>query len=83
MQEIDDLIKEDTLPAPLKLFRDFDVNYMMPIFKRPVEERMDGDKPEPMVEQVDEGAEEGGEKDSYFNVYNNDEYMPFKWSVHT
>ena len=49
--EIDDLIKEDTLPTALKIFRDFDANYMMPIFKRPLAETQ-----QPEVELAEEGG---------------------------
>lgn len=62
--EIDDLIKENTLPKTLQFLRDIDVNYMMPIFKRPVVESKDAADAE--VELV----EEGGEADNYFQVHN-------------
>jgi hypothetical protein len=34
-ESLDALIEEDTYPSMIKKFRDFDKNYMMPIFKRP------------------------------------------------
>jgi hypothetical protein len=34
-ESLDALIDEDTYPTMIKKFRDFDKNYMMPIFKRP------------------------------------------------
>ena len=58
-QEIDDLIKEDTMPVLLQKFRDFDTNFMMPIFKRPLNETS-GDV------QIEEA--EGGQEDNYFQV---------------
>ena len=57
--EIDDLIKEDTMPVLLQKFRDFDTNFMMPIFKRPLNETS-GDV------QIEEA--EGGQEDNYFQV---------------
>lgn len=58
-QEIDDLIKEDTMPVLLQKFRDFDTNFMMPIFKRPLNETSG----EVQVEEA-----EGGQEDNYFQV---------------
>ena len=59
-QEIDDLIKEDTLPGVLQKFRDFDTNFMMPIFKRPISES----KGDVEVEEA-----EGGKEDDFFQVH--------------
>lgn len=46
------------MPTALKYFRDFDANYMMPIFKRSLDENK--------VAAEVEMAEEGGEVDNYF-----------------
>ena len=54
------MIREDTLAGPLKWFRDFDTNVMMPIFKRPISES-------PTDAAVDE-AEGGGKEDDYFQI---------------
>ena len=73
--EIDDLIKENTQPTVLQFFRDIDTNYMMPIFKR----RMDEGKEVAGVDVEVEMAEEGGQVDNYFQVHHDEsDYIPMK-----
>lgn len=63
--EIDDLIKEDTLPTVLKWFRNIDVNYMMPMFKRPMN---DAKSAERATEEVEAEQAEGGQEDHFFKA---------------